>query len=94
MWATADHPDPDGEQLKGVAAFLRWIKTTTGRATYKDWTIVVFWDWGSLHQDKPHGTRSDEHTALFKSGLRNVNLWWVCLHGWLIAWMIHLKCSL
>ena len=44
MWATADHPDPDDEQLKGVAAFLRWIKTTTDGLgpTYKDWTIVVF----------------------------------------------------
>ena len=84
MWATADHPDPDGATLKGVATFLRWIKTTTTTGdfnAYKDWTIVVFWDWGSLHQDKPYGTRSDEHTALFKSGLRNVNLWWVWLHG-------------
>ena len=43
MWATRDSPDPDGAQLKSVAA-SRWIKKTP---EYRDKTIVVFWDWGS-----------------------------------------------
>ena len=55
-----------------VARFLRWLQSTE----YKNCTIVVFWDWASLYQDKPEGTRSEEQTLSFKSGLENVNLWY------------------
>ena len=72
MWQGADHPDPDGGQLRDVARFLRWLQSTE----YKNCTIVVFWDWASLYQDKPEGTRSEEQTLSFKSGLENVNLWY------------------
>ena len=82
MWATADHPDPTGEQLRDVAKFLKWLQTTTD---YENCTIVVFWDWASLYQDKPHGSRAARKTALFKLGLMNVNLWYC--HIWTITLM-------
>ena len=82
MWATADHPDPTGEQLRDVAKFLKWLQTTY---EYKNCTIVVFWDWASLYQDKPHGSRAARKTALFKLGLMNVNLWYC--HIWTITLM-------
>ena len=31
MWATPDHPDPDGEQLRDVAKYLRWLQEAGGR---------------------------------------------------------------
>jgi hypothetical protein len=77
MWATPDHPDPKGEQLKDVAEFLHWIQSTK-----KDKLVVVMWDWASLYQDKPFSDerpkpwRTDEQTTMFKSGLRHVNLWY------------------
>ena len=82
MWATADHPDPTGEQLRDVAKFLKWLQTT---GDYENCTIVVFWDWASLYQDKPHGSRAARKTALFKLGLMNVNLWYC--HIWTITLM-------
>jgi hypothetical protein len=73
MWQTADHPDPDGEQLRDVAEFLRWLQSTDD---YKQCTIAVFWDWASLYQDKPRGSRTVAQTVSFKFGLGNVNLWY------------------
>ena len=86
MWATADHPDPTGEQLRDVAKFLKWLQTTDD---YENCTIVVFWDWASLYQDKPHGSRAARKTALFKLGLMNVNLWYC--HIWTFTLMNQMK---
>ena len=82
MWGGPDHPDPKGEQLRDVAKFLKWLQST-GR--YGNCTIAVFWDWASLYQDKPHGSRTAVQTASFKVGLPNVNLWYC--HIWTITLM-------
>ena len=80
MWATADHPDPDGEQLRDVAKYLRWLQEAEGRygTGHKGKLVAVFWDWASLYQDKPFfdPRRTEEQTRMFKSGLQNVNLWY------------------
>ena len=78
MWATADHPDPDGEQLRDVAKYLRWLQEAEGIFTHKGKLVAVFWDWASLYQDKPFfdPRRTEEQTRMFKSGLQNVNLWY------------------
>ena len=75
MWATADHPDPNGEQLRDVAEFLRWMQGTPHNG-HSGKQIAVFWDWASLYQDKPEGSRSEEQTLSFQEGLRNCNLWY------------------
>ena len=76
MWATADHPDPDGEQLRDVAKYLHWLQKSESR--HKGKMVAVFWDWASLYQDKPFfdPRRTEEQTRMFKSGLQNVNLWY------------------
>jgi hypothetical protein len=77
MWATADHPDPDGEQVRDVAKYLHWLQKSESR--HKGKMVAVFWDWASLYQDKPSPSntrRTDEQTALYKSGLQNANLWY------------------
>ena len=76
MWATADHPDPDGEQLRDVAKYLRWLQEAD--RGHKGKLVAVFWDWASLYQDKPFfdPRRTEEQTRMFKSGLQNVNLWY------------------
>ena len=76
MWGGPDHPDPKGEQLRDVAKFLKWLQSAEGPVSYGNCTIAVFWDWASLYQDKPRGSRTDEQTASFKAGLGNVNLWY------------------
>ena len=65
-----------------MAKFLKWLQTTD---KYKNCTIVVFWDWASLYQDKPHWSRSARKTAPFKLGLVNVSLWYC--HIWTITLM-------
>ena len=88
MWGGQDHPDPKGEQLRDVAKFLKWLQSTEGSGGapgYKNCTIAVFWDWASLYQDKPRGSRTAEEEALFKVGLGNVNLWYC--HLWTITLM-------
>ena len=78
MWATADHPDPDGEQLRDVAKYLRWLQEAGGVGGHEGKLVAVFWDWASLYQDKPFfdPRRTEEQTRMFKSGLQNVNLWY------------------
>ncbi len=80
MWATLDHPDPKGEQLRDVARFLRWLQKADG--DHKGKLVAVMWDWASLYQDKPFANqqpkpwRTDEQTKLSTAGLRNANLWY------------------
>ena len=60
-WMTPQEPDPDGEQLKALKAFL---KSDKGRE------IALVWiDAGSMPQDHPRGSRSAADTADFKSML-------------------------
>ena len=57
-------PDPDGEQLKAIKAFL---VSPPGKR------IELLWiDGGSMPQDQPKGTRTKEDTADFKTMLSEV----------------------
>ena len=57
-WLTKSHPDPDGEQLRTVAAALE-REATKYKAIMpggKGFTEMgIFWDWGSLHQPEESG---------------------------------------
>jgi hypothetical protein len=77
-WQTPNHPDPHGEQLRDVARFLRWLRQAKNHGYYggRGKLIAVFWDWASLYQDKPAGSRSEEQTRLFDAALHNLNLWY------------------
>ena len=66
LWATKDHPDPDGETLRDLARFLKFFMKDPSQ---KGKTLAVFMDWASLFQNKPAGSRSDRETALFNEGL-------------------------
>ena len=63
-WMEPTQPDPDGEQLKAIKAFL---DTPAGKR------IELLWiDGGSMPQDQPEGTRTKEDTADFKTMLSEV----------------------
>ena len=72
-WATRDNPDVDGEQLADLARFLRFLMKDETR---KGKTVVVFWDWVSLYQNKPDGSRSDRETDLYGKGRASSNIWY------------------
>ena len=63
-WTVPTQPDPDGEQLKAIKAFL---VSSAGKR------IELLWiDGGSMPQDQPKGTRTKEDTADFKTMLSQV----------------------
>ena len=63
-WMDPAQPDPDGEQLKAIKAFL---VSSAGKR------IELVWiDGGSMPQDQPKGTRTKEDTADFKTMLSEV----------------------
>ncbi len=63
-WMVPTQPDPDGEQLKAIKAFL---VSSAGKR------IELVWiDSGSMPQDQPGLIRSDEETADFKTMLSQV----------------------
>jgi len=64
-WLTAEHPDPNGEQLAKVAPVLKALQS---RGT----ELAVFLDWCSLYQH-PRATR--EEVDGFAAGLAHVSLW-------------------
>ena len=53
LWERPDEPDPASIQLQEVARFLRFLKESI---EYKEWNIVVFWDWASVVQGAPDRT--------------------------------------
>ena len=65
-WMKPDQPDPDGEQLKAIQAFLR---SPEGQKIKRVWI-----DAQSMPQDQPKGSRSAEDTAAFKTMLASVNM--------------------
>jgi hypothetical protein len=73
LWATREHPDPKGHQLRALVRFLRFLGATH---EYKGHRILVFWDWLSLHQDYPEGSRTPYATTLFQRGLRKAYFWY------------------
>ena len=63
-WMVPTQPDPDGEQLKAIKAFL---VSSAGKR------IELVWiDGGSMPQDQPEGTRTKEDTADFDTMLSQV----------------------
>ena len=63
-WMEPTQPDPDGEQLKAIKAFL---VSSAGKR------IELVWiDGGSMPQDQPEGTRTKEDTADFEIMLSQV----------------------
>ena len=65
-WMAANNPDPDGEQLKAIQAFLN---SPAGNK------IELVWiDSACMPQDQPRGSRNNEDTAAFKTMLSEVNL--------------------
>jgi hypothetical protein len=63
-WMVPTQPDPDGEQLKAIKAFL---DSSKGKRIEFVWI-----DSGSMPQDQPKGTRTKEDTADFKTMLSQV----------------------
>ena len=48
--------------------------------------VFVFLDWTGVPQDKPHGSRTEAETAVFKDALKNINLWYA--HSATFTWML------
>ena len=48
--------------------------------------VFVFLDWTGVPQDKPHGSRTEAETAIFKDALKNINLWYA--HSATFTWML------
>ena len=48
--------------------------------------VGVFFDWMSVPQDKPKGSRTPEDFEVFKEALSNINLWYA--HGNTITWRL------
>ena len=65
-WMTPEEPDPDGEQLKAIKAFLA---SDEGREFEHVWI-----DAQSMPQDTPAGSRSAEDTKAFMTMLSQVNM--------------------
>ena len=65
-WMVPNDPDPDGEQLKAIKAFLH---SDSGKKIKRVWI-----DSACMPQDQPEGSRSMEDTAAFKVMLGNVNM--------------------
>ena len=62
------HPDAHGHHLRRVARALdAWLKARDKKKTYS--RIGVFWDFMSLHQHPPGGSRTPVEDRLFKRAL-------------------------
>lgn len=89
-WKTASHPDPEAEQLRDLAWFIKKrlaVKLIDGanmtRCTPWAHDLAVFVDWCSYYQEP----RSDAEHELFKQGLKNVNLWYahIATETWMMT---------
>mmetsp|Transcript_50217 Transcript_50217/g.162315 ORF Transcript_50217/g.162315 Transcript_50217/m.162315 type:complete len:511 (+) Transcript_50217:2-1534(+) len=60
-WLTPHHPDPHGENLQHVVAFLN---SPTGQGF-----VALFWDQASLVQKDAAGVRTDEEAKIFAASL-------------------------
>merc|ERR1711972_675698 len=78
-WCTPDHPDPDGDQLRTVAArlekeFERQDEEGYGMV-FED--MGVFWDWASLFQNKGGVPRTQQQQASFNRALfETMDMWY------------------
>lgn len=68
-WCTAEHPDPDGVQLKNLVQFIKeWVVVQHGLLTDR---IAFFLDWCSLPQEP----RTSQERRMFERALPQVGLW-------------------
>jgi len=71
-WLSPQHPDPDGHHWRMVRQYLakhvaQWYCETGSK-------FGVFWDYASLPQRAPDGTRTKEEQRALSAGLKIVNL--------------------
>ena len=72
-WMEADHPDPEGLNLKLLASALEdWLKCCA-----KTVCVGVFLDYMSLHQKPKGGKRTDLEDKMFKAALGTMSTWYV-----------------
>ena len=72
-WASAGHPDPDGEQLRRLRLPLKLMLYSDADKEQKMIkSLGVFLDWCSLHQAE----RTEDELQAFKRGLKAVNVWY------------------
>ena len=75
-WETPDHPDPRAETMICVADTIqRW------RERHSSWDdppeeVAIFFDWVSICQKGPDGTRTRPELAAFKQALGRMQLWY------------------
>ena len=75
-WASKEHPDPHGYQLKKIARVIQFMRSKKCQKEVGKKKIAVFLDWSSLHQSSGGEKRTPEEEELFQIGLRNVNIWY------------------
>jgi hypothetical protein len=64
-WLTKDHPDPRGEKVRVVQEYLQRMR----RSGQLPEDAAVFWDYGSLPQKPPGGSRSADDERTFQTAL-------------------------
>lgn len=82
------HPDPNGEQLRTLAAILKHrfaVKYKDGSSVFTD--AGIFLDWCSLYQEGPHGERrTEEEQDSFGRAFENTSLWYA--HEGIETWLL------
>ena len=73
-----------GDGVETPADYLRDLGFHFGAGDGRP--VGIFLDWPSVPQDKPHGSRTEAETAVFKDALKNINLWYA--HSATITWML------
>lgn len=89
-WATADHPDPLGEQLCNLADVIRRAQAgllpsqQERNTTYGNWRCAplardfgIFFDWASLCQKTADAPRTPDEVEAFSAALATMQLWYV-----------------
>ena len=73
MWATHDHPDPDGTTLSAIlAAFDQpdFFQSRSGQPFFSE--VGLFFDYSSLYQR----LRTDREQLVFDAALGNMSMWY------------------
>lgn len=88
-WLTAQHPDPDGIQLKLIVAlleeqFVRCRGCPGYGGVYED--MGIFWDWCSLFQKDAAGQRTKAEWDCFNRAIRTMGLWYA--HPMTVVYLI------
>ena len=73
-WHTPEHPDPNGEQLRHIAAVLKREFHHQYKDRFDD--MGIFMDWVSLYQSKGGPPRTVEQEDVFRKALQSMDLWY------------------